>query len=361
MNKIRVLVVDDSPLVRNILTQGLSLYPRLSVVGSAQDVYEARDKIIELNPDVLTLDVEMPKMNGVEFLRRLMPQYPLPVVMVSALTKEGAKITFDALEAGAIDFVTKPTADLAGGITGMLAELVDKIVEASRIDVSHLRRSRNVPPPQTGMPAPLKTAQQEPSDRLIAIGASTGGTEAIRNVLGKLPSSSPGVLIVQHMPPAYTKAFAERLNGFCSLSVKEAEAGDVIRNGEVYVAPGDLHLTVIKSGSSFKTVCAPGDKVSGHCPSVNVLMNSVAEVAGSRAVGVILTGMGGDGAEGLLAMRKAGARTLAQDEASSVVFGMPKVAFERGGAEGLHPLDKIPQVISRLAAELDSPKSSGRI
>ncbi|MBI5815381.1 MAG: chemotaxis response regulator protein-glutamate methylesterase [Nitrospinae bacterium] len=355
-NKTRVLVVDDSPLVRNILVQGLSMRPEIEVVGSARDVFEARDKIIELNPDVMTLDVDMPKMDGVEFLRRLMPQHPIPVVMVSSLTREGAQVTLDALEAGAVDFVPKPSAELAGGVGAMLAELAEKVVAASRINVSHLKRA--LPAAQKLMAAPAKPVSNPMSDKVVAIGASTGGTEALRDLLAKMEPDAPGILIVQHMPAAYTKAFAERLNGVSRYAVKEAEPGDVVRNGQALVAPGDLHLSLLKLGGTYKTICQPGEKVNGHCPSVDVLMKSVAREAGANAIGVILTGMGFDGAAGLLEMRKAGARTVAQDEETSVVFGMPKVAYEKGAAESLQPLGKIAPLISRLAGEIDVLKGT---
>lgn len=349
VKKIRVLVVDDSALVRNVLTQGISSDPEIEVVGSAPDPYIARDKIVELRPDVLTLDVEMPRMDGVEFLRRLMPQYPLPVVMVSALTQRGKKITIEALEAGAVDFVTKPSTDIARGLGMMLDELCMKIKEASRANVSHWKSAAYAPPAKMVTGA---KALAESTDKVIAIGASTGGTEAIKRILTRFPSTSPGVVIVQHMPAGFTKTFAERLNDLCAMEVREAVNGDRVRSGSVLIAPGNYQMTVARSGGIYQVICRTGEKVSGHCPSVDVLLGSVAKSVGSNAVGVVLTGMGADGAAGLLDMRKAGARTMAQDEKSSVVFGMPKVAYERGGAERLVPLDNMAQEIVRV---LSSP------
>nr|MBF0222570.1 chemotaxis response regulator protein-glutamate methylesterase [Desulfobulbaceae bacterium] len=340
---IRVLVIDDSTLVRNILTDGLNKDPGIEVVGSAPDPYSARDKIVQLRPNVLTLDVEMPRMDGVEFLRRLMPQYPLPVVMVSSLTQRGKQITLEALEAGAVDFVSKPSVDLARGLEGMMTELCTKVKIASTANVSHWKNRRNLLPSERQLQAPKSLS--ESTDKVIAIGASTGGTEAIRTVISRLPPSTPGVVIVQHMPAGFTKMFADRLNNTCDMQVKEAETGDRIMAGRVLIAPGEKQLTVTRSGGVYKVNCKPGEKVSGHCPSVDVMMKSVAEHAGANAIGVLLTGMGADGANSMLAMRKAGARTLAQDEKSCVVFGMPNEAYKRGGAERLVPLDNIAKEI----------------
>lgn len=344
--RIKVLVVDDSALVRDIISKGLARDPGIEVVGSAPDPYVARDKIVQLKPDVLTLDVEMPRMDGVEFLRKLMPQYPLPVVMVSALTKRGQKITLDALEAGAVDFVTKPSTDVARGLSAMLVELATKVKIASTANVSHWKRKRSELKSQ---PIQSRKALSESSDKVIAIGASTGGTEAITRIITSFPPNTPGVAIVQHMPAGFTKAFSERLNTLATMEVKEAEEGDRVMPGRVLIAPGGFHMRVIRSGGIYKARIQSGEKVCGHCPSVEVLMLSVAEYVGSNAVGVMLTGMGRDGADGMLAMKKAGARTLAQDEATSVVFGMPKEAYDRGGAERLVPLDDIaPAVIEIL-------------
>lgn len=350
MKRIRVLVVDDSALVRELLTAGLAKDPELEVVGSAANPFIARDKIIELRPDVLTLDVEMPRMDGVDFLRRLMPQYPIPVIMVSALTQRGAQITLEALEAGAIDFVTKPSTDVARGLNQMLADLRQKVKMAAQVDLSAWKR-RAVKREKPG-PVLFRTALSESTDKVIAIGASTGGTEAIRRVISSFPANMPGIVIVQHMPPGFTKHFSDNLNEICEMDVQEAQTGDRVMPGRVLIAPGGKHMTVRRSGGIYLVDCQEGENVNGHCPSVDVLFHSVARYVAGNAVGVILTGMGGDGAEGLLAMRQAGAKTIAQDEASSVVFGMPKVAIERGAVDKIGPLDSIPQlIVSTLGGE----------
>ena len=343
--KIRVLVVDDSALVRDILTQGLSLDPGIEVVGSAQDPFFARDKIIELKPDVLTLDVEMPRMDGVQFLKLLMPQYPLPVVMVSSLTQKGKQITFDALEAGAVDFVSKPTSNISRGLNGMMVQLRTKVKIASTANVSHWKSNR-----EQLFKADARTSKAlaESTDKVIAIGASTGGTEAIRKVLESFPINTPGTVIVQHMPPGFTKLFAERLNKLVPMEVKEATSGDRIIPGRVLIAPGDLHMTVKRSGGHYEVICSEGEKVCGHMPSVDVLMHSVAKHVGKNAYGIMLTGMGRDGAEGMLAMRNSGARNIAQDENTSVVFGMPNEAHKYGGAEKLVPVNEIASTIIRI-------------
>ncbi len=343
---IRVLIIDDSSLVRNILTDGLSRDPSIEVVGVAPDPFIARDKIVKLRPDVLTLDVEMPRMDGVDFLRRLMPQYPLPVVMVSSLTQKGKQITMEALEAGAVDFVSKPSEDLARGLEGMMTELRTKIKIASSANVSHWKNKRQTLPSEKRRTA--SSALAESTDKIIAIGASTGGTEAIRTVLESFPPNAPGIVIVQHMPPGFTKMFADRLNGICDMLVKEAKTGDRVMTGSVLIAPGEHHMAITRSGGIYKVNCQRGPKVNGHCPSVEVLFNSVAKHAGANVIGVMLTGMGADGADAMHTMRKAGARTMAQDEQSSVVFGMPNEAFKRGGAEKLVPLDKIAGEVIKL-------------
>jgi two-component system chemotaxis response regulator CheB len=345
---VRVLVVDDSALVRNILSQGLNLDPDIEVVGTAADPYQARDKIVQLRPDVLTLDVEMPRMDGVAFLRKLMPQYPIPIVMVSSLTQRGKQITMDALDAGAVDFVAKPTSNVAAGLSAMIGELQVKVKIASTANVSHWKGRRIEARPQ--MLASSKSLA-ESTDKVIAIGASTGGTEAIRKVITQFPATTPGVVIVQHMPAGFTKMFSDRLNELCAMEVKEAADGDRVRNGLILVAPGGMQMKVVRSGGFYHVKCGGTDKVSGHCPSVDVMMHSVAEHVGANAVGGMLTGMGGDGSDGMLAMKQAGARCIAQDEATSVVFGMPKVAFDKGGAERLVPLDRIAQTLLNLLAE----------
>lgn len=328
--RIRVLVVDDSALVREILCAGLGEDPGLEVVGTAPDPFAARDLIIKLRPDVMTLDIEMPRMDGVEFLRRLMPQYPLPVVVVSALSERGKRITLDALEAGAVDFLTKPSTDVSRGLPAMLMELRTKVKLASTANVSHWK---NRVPARRQVPVAKPGALERSSDRVILLGASAGGTEALRVVVSGFPASTPGVVIVQHMPAGFTRLFASRLNEISPMEVREAQDGDRIRLGLVLVAPGGLQTRVIRSGGIYLVQVTPEAPVCGHCPSVEVLMRSAAESVGPNGVGAILTGMGNDGAMGLKALREAGARTLAQDEATSVVFGMPKVAWECGGAE----------------------------
>jgi len=346
--KIRVLVVDDSALVREILSRGLSKDPMLEVVGTAGDPYEARDKIVHLDPQVLTLDVEMPRMEGVECLRKLMPQHPLPVVMVSALTERGKRITLDALEAGAVDFVTKPKADVARGLENMILELQTKVKLASSANVSqykHVAQSRSA------VGALVGQALAESTDKVIAIGASAGGTEALKVVLQPLPANTPGIVVVQHMPAGFTKMFAQRLNSLCQMEVKEAQDGDRVMTGQVLIAPGGFQLRVLRSGGIYRVSCQPGELVCGHCPSVETMMQSVAESVGRNAVGVILTGMGHDGADGLKAMYEAGASTVAQDEKSCVVFGMPKVAIERGGVDRVLPLEVISDAILDLVSK----------
>lgn len=347
--RIKVLIIDDSALVRDILEKGLSLDPEIEVVGKASDVYSARDKIVLTHPDVLTLDVEMPRMDGVEFLRRLMPQFPIPVVMVSSMTKEGSRITLEALDAGAIDFVLKPSALGGNGLREMMDELIDKIKAAAFVDVSRYRRTEEEVRRLFNQP---KHSVMESTDKVIAVGASTGGTVALTKVLAELPGDFPGMVVVQHMPPVFTKMFAETLQNNCRLAVKEAEDGDRIVGGRVLIAPGGLQTSVVRSGGEYRVKCAGDEKVNGHSPSVDVMFHSVAEAVGANALGLIMTGMGRDGAEGMLAMRKAGARTIAQDEASSVVYGMPKEAFLNGGAEKRVALDEIPGELLKLVTEM---------
>lgn len=345
----RVLIVDDSALVRNILSQGLASDPGIEVVGTASDPYIARDKIVELRPDVLTLDVEMPRMDGVAFLRKLMPQFPIPVVMVSSLTQRGKQITMEALDAGAVDFVAKPTSNVTAGLNAMLMELRSKVKIASTANVSHWKGKRQVV--TTSSATSKSSALAESTDKVIAIGASTGGTEAIRQVIEEFPATTAGTVIVQHMPGGFTKMFSERLNQICRMQVKEAEHGDRIRSGLVLIAPGGRQLEVVRSGGFYEIRLGGEEKVSGHCPSVDVMMHSVAKHVGTNAVGAMLTGMGQDGAAGMLAMKQAGAHNIAQDEASSVVFGMPKVAYEKGGADRLVPLNKIGQSLLTMIKE----------
>ena len=344
---IRVLIVDDSALVRQILAEGLRKDPGLEVVGTASDPYAARDEIIKLRPDVLTLDVEMPKMDGVEFLRKLMPQYPIPVVMVSSHTERGQKITLEAMSAGAVDFVAKPKAAGGAGLQGMMDELCTKIKIASTANVSHWKHRQPVVS-EGAKATPQTLTKQTLSSRIIAIGASTGGTEALREVICGFPRQIPGVVVVQHMPAGFTKMFADRLNTLAQVVVKEAEDGDQIVDGRVLIAPGGKQLEVVKFGAGWKVRIFDGPLVCGHRPSVEVLMNSVAKSAGKLAVAAMLTGMGADGATGMKNLRDTGAHCIAQDEATCVVFGMPKEAYERGGAERLVPLPHIASTLLSL-------------
>jgi two-component system, chemotaxis family, protein-glutamate methylesterase/glutaminase len=337
--KIKVLIIDDSALVRDILTKGLSQDPGLEVVGSAPDVYIGRDMIVELKPDVLTLDIEMPRMDGIEFLNRLMPQYPIPVIVVSSLTQKGKMITFQALEAGAIDFVSKPSTDVARGLSNMFVELCTKIKIASTANLSFWKAKRNIRRVEDKFTG--SKALSESTDKVIAIGASTGGTEAIKKVVTGFPVNTPGVVIVQHMPPVFTKMFADSLNQICSMEVKEAQTGDRVLPGLILIAPGDLHMKVIRSGGHYQVICAGGEKVNGHRPSVDIMMHSVAENVGANAYGMILTGMGNDGAKGLKAMKDAGSRNFGQDESTSIVYGMPKCAFEIGAVDRVLPLEML--------------------
>ncbi|MCL2349457.1 MAG: chemotaxis response regulator protein-glutamate methylesterase, partial [Planctomycetaceae bacterium] len=331
--QVRVLVIDDSLLVRQILSQGLERDPNIEVVATATDPYAARDAIGIHKPDVLTLDVEMPKMDGVEFLRKMMPQCPIPVVMVSSLTERGQKITMDALAAGAVDFVAKPKANVASGLNDMMEELREKVIAASSANVSRWRN-------KSYHPVVNKTTEKpggKISRQVIVIGASTGGTEALKEMLVTFTRDMPGTVIVQHMPAGFTKMFSDRLNGLCQVDVKEAADGDMIQDGCVLVAPGGKQMEVQRSSNGYSVKVYDGSNVCGHKPSVEVLMQSVAKNVGKNAVGAMLTGMGGDGAVGMKAMRDAGARCIAQDEASCVVFGMPKKALESGGAERAVP------------------------
>ncbi|MGL4595482.1 MAG: protein-glutamate methylesterase/protein-glutamine glutaminase [Thermoguttaceae bacterium] len=345
---IRVLIVDDSPLVRQILTEGLSKDANIEVCGSAADPFQARDAIVKLRPDVLTLDVEMPRMNGVEFLRRLMPQYPIPVVMVSSHTTRGQKTTLEAMEAGAVDFVAKPQSGT--DLTHMINELRTKIKIASTVNVAHWKQRQADISARTASVASAgsKMSGQNLSTKICAIGASTGGTEALRDVICGLPRLFVGTVIVQHMPAGFTKMFADRLNNLAQMVVKEAENDDPIIDGRALVAPGGKQLEVVRFGTGWKVHIFDAPLCCGHRPSVEQMMNSVAKNVGKSAIGAMLTGMGADGAGGMKAMRDAGARCIAQDEESCVVFGMPKEAFARGGAESLVPLSKIAATLQGL-------------
>jgi len=335
---VRVLIVDDSALMRKLLSTLLSSDPEIEVVGTAPDPHVARERIKELNPDVLTLDVEMPHMDGVTFLRKIMSLRPMPVVMISTLTQAGAEVTLEALEIGAVDFVAKPTTDVAMAMSELAAELQAKVKAAARSRV----RQRPVAPSIVPAKRPMLGRA---TGKIICIGASTGGVEALKVVLMNLPPDCPPVLITQHMPARFTPAFARRLDGECPMTVCEATHNQRIEPGHVYIAPGSHHMELARSGNHF--VCTLNDSapVSGHRPSVDVLFRSAARVAGSISVAAILTGMGKDGAEGMLELRQARGITLGQDEASSLVYGMPRVAFERGGVMRQHSLNDIADAI----------------
>ncbi|MCB2312614.1 chemotaxis response regulator protein-glutamate methylesterase [Clostridium tagluense] len=332
--KIRVLVVDDSILFREAIARGIALDRGIEVIGTAGDAFEARDKIIEFEPDVMTLDVEMPKMNGIEFLKRLIPQYPMPVVVVSAVSDN----VFDALNAGAVDFVTKMNSVTGTNKGIFINELIIKIKIASMAKVGHLKKD-NTSERRIGK------INSRNNNTIIAIGASTGGTQAILEVVKDFPPDMPGIIITQHMPAVFTKMYADRLNKLCPMEVKEAETGDIVHQGRILIAPGDKHMELNRRGNNYYVECFTGDKVNGHCPSVDVLFNSVADIAGSTAIGIILTGMGYDGAKGLMKMKQKGAYTIGQDEQSSVVYGMPKVAYDIGGVTKQASLKNIPKLV----------------
>lgn len=352
MGKIRVLTVDDSALMRQVLAMLLSKDPAIEVVGSAPDPYIAREKIKALNPDVLTLDVEMPKMDGLTFLEKLMRGHPMPVVMVSSLTEAGCETTLRALELGAVDFIAKPKIDLRQGMEDLAEDLIAKIKAAACAKVPKLDNGQRSPVPR---PLSLALSPQgkggsegamiKTTDTIIAIGSSTGGTEAVKQIFEVLPPNTPPILITQHMPERFTKNWADRLNRLCRISVKEAEDGDSVLPGHALVAPGSYHMTLARSGARYSVKINQDAPVNRHRPSVDVLFHSVAHYAGGNAVGVILTGMGGDGAKGLLAMKQAGAYTIAQDEASCVVFGMPKEAIKLGAVDTILPLSDIASAV----------------
>lgn len=342
MASIKVIVVDDSALIRKLLSDVLNSDPGINVVATAQDPYDAREKIKQYNPDVLTLDVEMPKMDGITFLRNLMNLRPMPVVMVSTLTAQGADTTFQALELGAVDFVTKPKVDVEQELDRYAKEIINKVKMASKANV-HEVSSRVI---KHDFSARTLSNKLNTTDKIIAIGASTGGTEAIKDMLLQMPSNSPGMVIAQHMPPAFTKPFADRLDRTTQLVVSQAEDGEQILPGHAYVAPGGLHLEIYMDGARYRCRVKDGELVNRFKPSVDVLFDSVAKFAGKNAIGVLLTGMGKDGAKGLKAMQEKGAMTVAQDEASSVVWGMPGAAVNIDAADHILPLMKIPNKVS---------------
>jgi two-component system chemotaxis response regulator CheB len=345
MPKIRVLTVDDSALMRQLLATLLSKDSEIEVIGSAPDPYIAREKIKALNPDVITLDVEMPKMDGLTFLEKLMRGHPMPVVMVSSLTETGCQTTLRALELGAVDFITKPKIDLREGMEEVAQDLIAKVKAAAQAKVRGKGGGSGVGGKGVGEPLTYGAAIIKTTDTIISIGSSTGGTEAVKDVLMALPPNTPPILITQHMPERFTKTWADRMNTLCRISVKEAEDGDSVLPGHALVAPGSYHMTLERSGARYSVRINQDPPVNRHRPSVDVMFDSVAQYAGANAIGVILTGMGGDGATGMLAMKQAGAYTIAQDEASCVVFGMPKEAIKLGGVDKILPLAEIPAAI----------------
>lgn len=356
MKKIGVLVIDDSALIRKLLTELLNKDPEIEVLDAAADPFIAREKIKKLNPDVLTLDVEMPKMDGITFLRNLMRLRPMPVVMVSTMTEQGAEVTLEALELGAVDYVTKPNLDVVESMGDYAAEIIEKVKVASKARVRSIEdrpKSDKVEPKlsadaiiekKEGGKSHLKT-----TEKIIAIGASTGGTEAIREVLERMPAGSPGIVVTQHIPAAFSSSFAKRMDSVSALTVVEASDGDQIIPGHAFIAPGDKHLMVERSGARYYCRLNDGPPVNRHIPSVDVLFRSVAQNVGPNAIGVMLTGMGADGAEGMMEMKNNGATNIAQDEKTSVVWGMPGEAVKIGAVDKELPLEKIAGKLISLA------------
>ncbi|ABC77073.1 protein-glutamate methylesterase/protein-glutamine glutaminase [Syntrophus aciditrophicus] len=342
MSKIKVLVVDDSAIVRKIFTEELSKYPDIEVVGSAPDPFVARDKIVHLKPDVITLDIEMPRMDGLTFLKKLMRHYPLPAIIVSSLTPKGGKLTLEAMDIGAVDAIAKPGSSYSVG--DMSGQLVEKIRAASGARVVRKSTQEMFQP---GSRLSIRSLA-ETSNKVIAIGASTGGTEALKNVLSRMPPDSPGILVVQHMPANFTTAFAERLNSLCQIGVKEAADNDSVTPGTALIAPGNYHMILRRSGARYYVQIKMGPMVHHQRPAVDVLFKSTAKYAGANAIGVILTGMGADGAAGLLEMKQMGAGTIAQNEKSCIVYGMPKEAVKIGAVDKIVHLDSIADEIVRM-------------
>lgn len=350
--KIKVLCVDDSALVRSLMSEIINSQPDMEVVAVAPDPLVARDLIKRHNPDVLTLDVEMPRMDGLDFLEKLMRLRPMPVVMVSSLTQRGSEVTLRALELGAVDFVAKPTLGIRAGLLEYADLIADRIRAAAR--------SRPRPRPDTQVSRSVVTLKRPlgSTEKLILVGASTGGTEAIREFLEPMPADCPGILITQHMPPGFTRSFAQRLDQLCAMTVAEARHGERVLPGHAYIAPGDQHMRIARSGANYVIELDQSEPVNRHRPSVDVLFESAARVAGKNAVGVILTGMGRDGAAGLLALREAGARTFAQDEASCVVFGMPREAIAMGAVDEVVSLGNMSE---RVLSSLTDTRRVSRI
>ena len=341
---VRVLIVDDSASVRQILARELGRDPEIEIVGTAGDPYIARDKILSEKPDVLTLDIEMPRMDGLTFLRKLMTYYPMPVIVLSSLAASGTQVALDALEYGAVDIFAKPSCDMQNGLAVSMQRLTQAVKAAGRV------RVKSAAPRVAHEPVVVKSASPSvlhTTDKVIAIGASTGGTEALKKVLTRMPPDCPAILIVIHMPEGFTSRYAERLNSICDIEVREAADGDWLHAGMALVARGDNQLILTRSGARYRVRVQKGPAVCQHCPSVEVLFQSAAKAAGPNAMGVIMTGMGADGANGLLKMRQAGAYTVAQNEESCVVFGMPKEAIELGGAVDVLPLDEISGACTR--------------
>jgi two-component system chemotaxis response regulator CheB len=340
--KLKVLVIDDSALIRSLMKEIINRENDMECVGTAPDPLAARDMIMERDPDVLTLDVEMPRMDGLDFLEKLMRWRPMPVLMISTLTEQGSDVTFRALELGAVDFIAKPKLGIARGMEEAAAEIADKIRTVAQ---ARVRKTLPAPAAQQSLSAdailPSVAGRYSSTEKLIVIGASTGGTEAIREVLSGLPADAPGVLVTQHMPEHFTRSFAVRLDTLCRISVKEAEHNERVLPGHAYIAPGNSHMLLVRSGANYVIRLDQGPLVNRHRPSVDVLFRSAANIAGANAVGIILTGMGKDGVQGLLEMRRTGAFTIAQDEATSVIFGMPKEAIAAGGVSEILPLQTI--------------------
>jgi len=338
---IKVLIVDDSAVVRTIFSKELSADGEIEVIGTAPDPYVARERIVSLKPDVITLDIEMPRMDGITFLRKIMKYYPLPVIVVSSLTHKGSELAMEALRFGAIDVMSKPGPSYTVG--DMSLSLIEKIKAAAKVDIKSFQ-SKII----SNMPKSQSLALSNTTNKVIAIGASTGGTQALEYILTCMPANIPGIAIVQHMPEKFTRSFANRLNTLCTIEVKEAEDGDRIIPGKAFIAPGNRHMIIRRSGATYYASIKNGPLVKRQRPSVDVLFESVAKYVGKNAIGVILTGMGSDGAEGLLMMKKSGASTIAQDETSCIVFGMPKEAIDLGGADRIKSLDEIPKEIVNL-------------
>lgn len=359
MSKIKVLIVDDAALMRKLLTEILSQSSKIEVVGTAADPFIAREKIKQLNPDVITLDVEMPRMDGITFLKNLMRLRPTPVVMISTLTEDGADVTLEALESGAIDYISKPKSDFEHSLGDYSKDIIEKVITASQVNVSKIERSvkaleKMKVQPKLSVDEILSSNSKtflNTTDKFIAIGASTGGTEAIKEVIMALPADVPGIVIAQHIPASFSSSFARRLDEYSNLTVREARQGEQILPGHAYLAPGDKHLLVKRTGAKYVCELNDGPEINRHKPSVDVLFRSVAQSAGPNAMGIMLTGMGADGAQGMLEMKEAGAFNVAQDENTSVVWGMPGAVVKLDAAHEVLPLGKVASEILKYAAK----------